>query len=134
MNNKTALSGVQMKWLTVLAGLLCVAMATGVSAKTEDRPCKADAEKLCKGMEPGGGKIAACLKEHSSELSPACKDNIAKAKEKVKELKEACEGDAKKLCKDVKQGGGRIMQCLKQHEAELTPACKASMEKPKGKK
>ncbi|MFO1058567.1 MAG: cysteine rich repeat-containing protein, partial [Dongiaceae bacterium] len=34
--------------------------------------CAADAEKLCKGVQPGGGRIQACLKQHSAELSPAC--------------------------------------------------------------
>ncbi len=77
--------------------------------------------------------MAKCLKEHSSELSPACKDNIAKAKEKVKDFKQACKDDAKNLCKGVKQGGGRIVQCLKQHEGELSPACKEQMDQPRGR-
>jgi phage host-nuclease inhibitor protein Gam len=35
--------------------------------------CKSDAEKLCQGIEPGGGRIRACLKSHEAELSEACK-------------------------------------------------------------
>jgi hypothetical protein len=35
--------------------------------------CKADAQKLCPGVKPGEGRIAACLKEHRAEVSPACK-------------------------------------------------------------
>ena len=77
--------------------------------------------------------IAKCLKEHSSELSPACKKNIEKAKKKAHELKEACKDDAQKLCKGMKPGGGKILQCLKQHEDELSPSCKAEMDRPKGK-
>ena len=34
--------------------------------------CKADAQKFCKGIRPGGGRILACLKSHESELAPAC--------------------------------------------------------------
>ena len=30
---------------------------------------------------------------------------------------------AKKLCKDVKQGGGKVLQCLQQHRSELSPEC-----------
>ncbi len=133
MNNLTAPSGVQMKWFAVLAGVFCLAIATGAAAEEVDRPCVADANKLCKDVKPGGGNIARCLKEHSSELSPACKSNIAKAKEKVKDFKEACEGDAKNFCKDVKPGGGRIVQCLKQHEGELSSSCKAAMDQPRGR-
>ena len=134
MTYATVLSGVQMKWLAVLAGIFCLSIATGASAEQTARPCRDDAAKLCKGVQPGGGNIAKCLKEHSSELSPACKENIEKAKKKVEEFKEACKGDAKNLCKDVKPGGGRIVQCLKQHESELSPSCKAAMSQPKGRK
>jgi len=37
-----------------------------------------------------------------------------------------CAGDAAKFCKDVKPGGGRIANCLKEHEKDLSPACKKS--------
>ena len=36
----------------------------------------------------------------------------------------ACKADYEKFCKDVKPGQGRIAQCMKQHEAEFSPACK----------
>lgn len=133
MKNATALSGVQMKWLSVLAGVFCLAIATGASAEETARPCRDDAAKLCPGVKPGGGAVARCLKEHSSELSPACKKNIAKAKKKVREFKEACKDDAKKLCEGIKPGGRKIVQCLKQHEDELSAECKEKMAKPRGR-
>jgi hypothetical protein len=44
-----------------------------------------------------------------------------------------CAQDAAKLCKDVK--GSDIKKCLKEHEQELSPACKekvaAAQDKPK---
>ena len=36
-----------------------------------------------------------------------------------------CRQDVQKLCPDIKPGGGAFRDCLKQHEAELSPACKA---------
>jgi hypothetical protein len=133
MKQVTALSGFQMKWFAALAGVFCLAAATVAPAEETARPCRDDAAKLCKDVKPGGGAIVKCLKEHSGELSPACKDNMAKAKAAIKEAREACEGDAKKLCEGIKPGGGKIVQCLKQHESELSAECKEEMNKPRGR-
>jgi hypothetical protein len=38
--------------------------------------------------------------------------------------KGACKADFEKFCKDVKPGQGRIVNCMKQHEAELSAACR----------
>jgi hypothetical protein len=35
-----------------------------------------------------------------------------------------CADDIAKFCKDVKPGGGGLVNCLKQHESELSPVCK----------
>jgi hypothetical protein len=35
-----------------------------------------------------------------------------------------CSQDITKFCKDVQKGGGRIADCLKQHENDLSAACK----------
>jgi hypothetical protein len=43
--------------------------------------CQADAQKLCAGVQPGGGRIVACLKEHKDEVSDGCKQAISKAKQ-----------------------------------------------------
>jgi hypothetical protein len=36
----------------------------------------------------------------------------------------ACAEDVQKFCKDVQRGQGRVRACLKQHENELSDACK----------
>jgi hypothetical protein len=35
--------------------------------------CADDAQKLCSGVQPGGGRILACLKQHEDSLSGKCK-------------------------------------------------------------
>ena len=127
MRNATAPSGVQMKWIAVLAGVFCLAIAAGAEAKPAARPCAADAAKLCQGMQPGGGQVGKCLRQHAGELSPACKDSMAKVKAIAKSFREACGADARKFCKDEKRGGGRIMKCLASHQDELVSECKDMM-------
>ena len=44
--------------------------------------CRADVEKLCPDVQPGGGRIAACLKKNEAQVSAACKDAIASARQR----------------------------------------------------
>jgi hypothetical protein len=43
--------------------------------------CQADAQKLCASVQPGGGRIVACLKEHKEQVSDGCKQAISKARQ-----------------------------------------------------
>jgi Cysteine rich repeat len=43
--------------------------------------CETDVQKLCPGVQPGGGRILACLKEHKDQVSDGCKQAISKAKQ-----------------------------------------------------
>jgi hypothetical protein len=133
MNSKSIFTGIQSSSFAVLAGAICLFVAAGVSAQ-ESKPCAADAAKLCKGVVPGEGRVAKCMKEHEKELSPSCKASISGYKEEAREFADACKADAQKNCKDVKPGGGRVLQCLKKNEATLSPECKEAMSKPRGKR
>ena len=44
--------------------------------------CRDDANKLCSGVKPGGGRIARCLKSHQNELSQSCTSAIGEAKDR----------------------------------------------------
>jgi hypothetical protein len=131
MEKKTIYSGIQFNWFSLIAGVFCLTMAMNVSAQQKARPCVEDAEKLCEGIQAGQGRLAQCLREHSGQLSPACKANITDAKVKIQDFTQACKGDMTKLCNGTKPGGGRVLKCLKQHEAELSPQCKEKMTQPK---
>jgi hypothetical protein len=39
-------------------------------------------------------------------------------------MRSACGGDVRTLCAGVAPGGGRIMQCLANRAADLSPACR----------
>jgi hypothetical protein len=44
-------------------------------------------------------------------------------------FKQACDGDIDQFCKDVKPGGGRIIQCLKQNMDSLSSDCSTAMKR-----
>jgi hypothetical protein len=119
--------------------LLAAALAAGAFAQAGAKagkgegPCAEDAKKFCAGMQPGGGRIARCMKQHESELSPACQAQIKAAEQRLKEFSEECKADAQKFCKGIRPGGGRILACLKSHQSELAPACAAEFNRA-GKK
>lgn len=41
--------------------------------------------------------------------------------------RQACAADVQKICPNVPQGGGRVLACLKQHQDQVSAACKQSV-------
>jgi hypothetical protein len=41
-------------------------------------------------------------------------------------IRQACTADTQKLCGDVASGGGKVMQCLRSHRAELSSGCQTA--------
>jgi hypothetical protein len=113
-------------YLLVIGGLLIMSAA---QAEEKERPeaCRADVQKLCKGVQPGGGRIAACLKQHEAELAPGCRERMARARKEGKEFVEACKADTETLCKGVQPGQGRILRCLAEHNDKLSGGCRAKI-------
>jgi hypothetical protein len=74
--------------LSALALSASVAMAADQAPATSARAsCKGDAATLCPGVQPGGGRVAACLKQNEAKVSPACKDALAKARDRKAQAK-----------------------------------------------
>ncbi len=42
--------------------------------------CKPDIERLCAGIQPGGGRLLQCLKAHPKEISVGCGQALQKLK------------------------------------------------------
>lgn len=59
--------------LTGLGLSLALSLSAVHAAEPMHQACLEDAKTLCKGIKPGGGRIAACLKEHKDEVSAECK-------------------------------------------------------------
>jgi hypothetical protein len=74
----------------IAVALVAAGLAGGVasSARAQEKPCMADAARLCPDVEPGGGAQITCLKQHKEELSPACKKKVMQMKVKQEENKQ----------------------------------------------
>jgi hypothetical protein len=47
--------------------------------------CKADIQRLCQGVRPGGGRIAGCLKAHENDLTVGCAKELQKLKTRTQQ-------------------------------------------------
>ena len=62
------------------AALAQMAIPPGMQGQTGLRQaCRADYGRLCNEVQPGGGRIVACLQSHSGELTSGCRDALSKA-------------------------------------------------------
>ena len=96
------------------------------------KDCAKDVDKFCKGVTPGEGRIADCLSSREDQLSPTCKTSWLTTEARISKkwdqtelaFRTNCGGDVQKFCSDVPSGGGRIFDCLSQHEDGLSNSCK----------
>jgi hypothetical protein len=109
--------------MKTIARVTFVAVLAVGTARGEDA-CRADVEKLCAGIPPGGGKLHACLRANEAKVSPECKAQLASVAHKVKEVGAACADDIQSICPDVQPGGGAVLACLKTNLFSVTAGCR----------
>ncbi|WP_454652204.1 hypothetical protein [Bradyrhizobium liaoningense] len=114
--------------------------------------CRADYPKVCASVTPGGAAALECLEKNKAKVSPACEKAVSAAtgggaaataapataaaapavivlrpllpREELFIVRSACGADIRTLCAGVAPGGGRIIQCISNRAASLSPACK----------
>jgi hypothetical protein len=94
--------------LAILTALLLLSGSVAV-AQQAGKPCAGDIKKLCAGIQPGEGRIKACIKSHLTDLSPTCEDQVLT----VAVTGKVCKSDITKLCGGIEPGTGGIRACIK---------------------
>ena len=100
--------------------------------------CAGDAERLCHGMRPGGGRIIGCLRGNAESLTPGCRAALGiseKASGAPGErsargggaAREACRPDVMRFCRSAMPDRAKVKSCLQAHAAELSDACKTAI-------
>jgi Cysteine rich repeat len=106
--------------LLALSSMLVWAVPRGGHAQpTAERPslrqaCGADLRQHCSGVQPGGGRVLACLEQQGPRLSAACREQLP--------LMASCRDDASRLCGDVTASSWR--SCMQARSEQLSPACR----------
>lgn len=103
--------------------------------------CKDEIQSVCGDVEPGEGRIRACIEAHKDELSPQCQQmaerKAKKGKKKAKKgkkramkqrLEEVCGEDIRQACGEVEPGDGRVRACIEENVQRFSPACQQALE------
>ena len=108
----------------VFASILLLTSAGAMAQQGAARQaCGADIKQLCAGVNPGEGRLKACVAEHFGQLSASCQTALISNVTITK----ACKADAEQKCAGTEPGGGHIQACMKDHFTELTEPCKDAL-------
>ena len=109
----------------VASSLLALLPPGGAAAQQGParQACGADISQLCAGIQPGEGRITACVSEHFTELSAACRNALISGATITK----ACRADYQLKCAGTEPGGGRSQACMRDHFAELDERCQQAL-------
>lgn len=103
---------------------LCFGLTFTADVFAQEPSCKADVARFCSQIQPGGGRIARCLRQSEGQLSAPCRERIKMVAVQLKETNQACQDEVQQHCTGVELGGGRIAQCLKRNLDKLSPECR----------
>jgi Cysteine rich repeat len=109
-----------------LAALLLVPLALEGAAAQQGparQACGADISRVCPGVQPGEGRVTACVREHFIQLSAPCRDALISGVTITK----ACKADYQHKCAGTEPGGGRSQACMRDHFAELDEPCQKAL-------
>jgi hypothetical protein len=113
--------------------------------------CRRDMREYCAGGERVPGSRIKCLRDNAANLSPECQDALAAVatgapaappsgpppierreqpaspREALFVIRRSCGADVRTYCRGVEPGGGRIIRCLRENAANLSPGCQDAL-------
>ncbi|HWV46230.1 MAG TPA: hypothetical protein VN039_09465 [Nitrospira sp.] len=95
--------------------------------------CEAEVQQYCPDSLTGEDRRR-CVLQRLKRLDVPCQQIVRQRLVRWREAegyKLACIEDVKRVCLTVQPGDGRILQCLQEHEQDLSEACYQSL--PKGR-
>jgi hypothetical protein len=124
--------------LTLLAGTAGAQSPSPAQRDAIRQACPRDYRAMCADVPAGGMASLQCLQRHMADLSPACGAAVGAVTPHAASApglppatmaqEHPCRGDAMALCRGIRPGGGRELMCLREHAAELSPACRTMLE------
>jgi hypothetical protein len=91
--------------------------------------CQSDAYRLCRDVAEGEGRVLQCLKDNEAYLSASCQGAFNKVRLLRTEIQASCAGDVGQFCRDVPEGSGRVVNCLRGHLKKLSSECRDVIQK-----
>jgi len=96
-----------------------VGLPVGMEAK-----CDLEIEALC---PEGEGARHACLQRKAAQLSQPCRpmlrEKLVRIKERMQQMRVACEADRRQFCREGVAGGEELVQCLESHAQSVSDQC-----------
>lgn len=111
------------KSILLLGVALLFVAGTTATAQLRPRPCAADIKVYCTDIVPGEGRVAACIKEHIGDFSPACKARLIRAIVTTRE----CAADVKGQCTGTGHTSKEVTACLREALPNLSNPCKTAI-------
>ncbi|MEO0994247.1 MAG: cysteine rich repeat-containing protein [Pseudomonadota bacterium] len=119
---------------TLALSLLAAALLTSPTVQAADilEACSADIAQRCTDVEPGHGRIMACLYAHEDKVTDSCDAAMADTADfidlmfdRLHTIKTQCGDDIRTYCQSVEIGHGRILSCLAKQQSSLSESCGA---------
>lgn len=111
--------------LKIVLAISALVLLLGSSAVAQEGPtkaCAADIKKFCGDVQPGEGRVAACVKEHFNELTKPCQDRLATTAAGAK----VCAADIKQHCANARRRSA-IVSCIRSTLADLSDPCRSAI-------